>query len=115
MPKFTLIGEHTDLSGNPDGTKITYEFVVDTIDNVLEHVDLFIRGCGYNPTGTLDYVADDYYYGLDPDFGDHGGGSTLNDYPDLNVGAGSNFQSGGAGNVWAQAYYQHDIKLKETE
>jgi hypothetical protein len=63
MPKFTLIGEHTDLHGNPDGTKVTYEFHVDTIDNVLEHVDLFIRGCGYNPAGTLDYIPDEEYYG----------------------------------------------------
>jgi hypothetical protein len=62
MPKFTLIGEHTDLDGNPDGTKVTYEFHVDRIDSVLEHVDLFIRGCGYNPTGILDYIHDDEYY-----------------------------------------------------
>jgi hypothetical protein len=60
MPKFTLIAEHTDLYGKPDGTKVNYEFYVDTLDNVLEHVDLFIRGCGYNPTGTLDYVQDDW-------------------------------------------------------
>jgi hypothetical protein len=83
MPKFTLTGEHTDLYGNPDGTKVIYEFHVDSLDNVLEHVDLFIRGCGYNPSGTLDYVSDEEYYGLDPDYGDHGGGSTLDDYPEL--------------------------------
>jgi hypothetical protein len=63
MPKFTLIAEHTDLYGKPDGTKVNYEFYVDTLDNVLEHVDLFIRGCGYNPTGQLDYVTDEEYYG----------------------------------------------------
>jgi len=63
MPKFTFIGEHTDLYGNPDGTKVTYEFEVDGLENVLEHADLFIRGCGYNPAGTLDYVPDEEYYG----------------------------------------------------
>ena len=59
MPKFTLTGEHIDVLGNADGTKVTYEFYVERIDDVLEHVDLFLRGCGYNPTGTLDYITDD--------------------------------------------------------
>jgi hypothetical protein len=76
MPKFTFIGEHTNLYGKPDGTKVTYEFQVDSMNDILEHVDLFIRGCGYMPPpGTLDYVVDDY--------SDHGGGSTMEDYPEL--------------------------------
>jgi len=76
MPKFTLICEHNNIYGKPDGTKVTYEFNVDSINDVLEHVDLFIRGCGYMPPpGTLDYVVDDY--------SDHGGGSTLDDYPEM--------------------------------
>lgn len=61
MPKFTFIGEHTDLYGNPDGTKVTYEFEVDGLEDVLVHADLFIRGCGYNPTGTLDFVQDEWF------------------------------------------------------
>ena len=68
MPKFTFIGEHTDLYGNPDGTKVTYEFTVDSINDVLEHTDLFIRGCGYNPSGTLDYIPDEEYYGTGPEW-----------------------------------------------
>jgi hypothetical protein len=60
MPKFTLIAEHTDLFGKPNGHKVTHEFNVDTLDNVLENTDLFLRGCGFVPTGTLDYVQDDY-------------------------------------------------------
>lgn len=60
MPKFTFIGEHTDLYGKPDGTKVTYEFEVDTLDNILEHVELFIKGCGYMPPpGVLDYINDE--------------------------------------------------------
>ena len=59
MPKFTFIGEHTDLYGNQDGTKVTYEFEVDSLENILQHVELFIRGCGYYPDGTLDYVQDE--------------------------------------------------------
>ncbi len=60
MPKFTLIAEHTDLFGKPTGHKVTHEFNVDTLDSVLENTDLFLRGCGFVPTGTLDYVQDDY-------------------------------------------------------
>lgn len=60
MPKFTLIGEHTDLFGKPDGTKVTYEFHVDTLDSILEHVDFFIKGCGFMPPpGVLDYINDE--------------------------------------------------------
>lgn len=68
MPKFTFIGEHTDLYGKPDGTKVTYEFHVDSLDDILEHANLFIRGCGYSPTGTLDYIPDDEYYGDGPEW-----------------------------------------------
>ena len=76
MPKFTFIGEHTNIYGKPDGTKVTYEFQVDNLNDILEHADLFIRGCGYMPPpGTLDYQVEEY--------GDFGGGSTLDDYPEL--------------------------------
>jgi hypothetical protein len=63
MPKFTLIAEHTDLYGTPDGTKVNYEFHCDFLPEILEHVDLFLKGCGFGPTGTLDYVPDEEYYG----------------------------------------------------
>jgi hypothetical protein len=78
MPKFTLIGEHSNIYGKPDGTKVTYEFTVDTLNDIIEHFDLFVRGCGYMPpAGTLDYVVDEY--------SDFGGGSTLEDYPEFQV------------------------------
>ena len=90
MPKFTLIAEHTDIYGKPDGTKVNYEFHCDFLPEVLEHTDLFLRGCGFNPTGTLDYVQDDYdpewqneEFETPQDFSDHGGGSTLDDYPEI--------------------------------
>jgi len=63
MPKFTLIAEHTDLYGQQDGTKVNYEFHGTYLPEILEHVDLFLKGCGFNPTGTLDYVPDEEYYG----------------------------------------------------
>jgi hypothetical protein len=87
MPKFTFIGEHCDLFGTPDGTKITYEFEVDSLDDVLQHVDLFVRGCGYNPSGTLDYVPNEDYYGEPP------------------LGAGSDVSFGGAGNIHSQHFF----------
>lgn len=59
MPKFTLIGEHVNVYGQPDGTKVTYECEVEHINDLLEHVNLFIRGCGYSPDGTLDYYLDE--------------------------------------------------------
>ena len=69
MPKFTLIAEHVDLyTGKSNGHKITYEFEVDHISAVLENLDLFIRGVGYNPEGTLDYIPDEDYYGTGPEW-----------------------------------------------
>jgi hypothetical protein len=64
MTKYTLIAEHTDLYGNPNGHKVTHEFTVDDLSSVLENTDLFLRGVGFVPDGTLDYVSDDEYYGL---------------------------------------------------
>jgi hypothetical protein len=32
-------------------SKTTHEFDVDYIGDVLENVDLFLRGAGFNPTG----------------------------------------------------------------
>ena len=58
MPKFTLIAEHKDMFGKPL-TKTTHEFEYDFIGDVLENIDLFLRGTGYSPTGTLDYIEDE--------------------------------------------------------
>jgi hypothetical protein len=68
MPKFTLIAEHTNLNGTPDGTKVNYEFHCDFLPEVLEHMDLFLRGCGFCPTGTLDYVDEFAETTSDSDF-----------------------------------------------
>ena len=54
MPKFTLIAEHNDMFGR-QLNKTTHEFDVDYIGDVLENVDLFLRGAGFHPEGTLDY------------------------------------------------------------
>jgi hypothetical protein len=79
MPKFTLTGEHTDLQQNPDGTKVSYEFYCEYLDEIVEHIELFLRGCGFNPTGKLDFIHEDEFLGD----GHDGMGSTLEDYPEL--------------------------------
>jgi hypothetical protein len=88
MPKFTLIAEHTDFMQKPDGTKVSYDFHCDFLPEVLEHFELFLRGCGYNPTGKLDFIPDEQYYGEPPEEdwigdGHDGMGSTMADYPEL--------------------------------
>ena len=91
MPKFTLIGEHTDLQQHPDGTKVQYEFNCDYLHEIVEHFELFLRGCGFNPTGKLDFIPEEEYYG-EPQWepeenwtgdGHDGMGSTMADYPEL--------------------------------
>lgn len=84
MPKFTLIAEHTDNYGQTL-SKTTHEFDVEFLPEVLENVDLFLRGTGFIPSGNLEYVEEtfeDYdtqFYGD----GHDGMGSTLDDYPEL--------------------------------
>ena len=53
MPKFTLICDH----GNE---KTTVEFEKDYLPEVLENLEMFLRGAGYYFDGTLDFVDDEY-------------------------------------------------------
>ena len=76
MPKFTLIAEHFGAH------KITYEFNQDFLPEVLDNVELFLRGAGYVPNGVLQFVEEETYT-TDPDYADFGGGSTLADYPEI--------------------------------
>jgi len=46
-----------NISGH--NTETTVEFNADTLDSVLEQFELFIRGCGFYPSGTLDFVDED--------------------------------------------------------
>ena len=57
MPKFTFIAEYET------GERITFETHKEIINDVLEDFNLFLRGCGYAQSGTLDYIPDDEYYG----------------------------------------------------
>ena len=76
MPKFTLIAEHEGAH------KITHEFNEDFLPEVLDNIELFLRGVGYVPNGVLEFVEEETYM-TDPEYGDFGGGSTLEDYPEI--------------------------------
>ena len=41
----------------------TIEFHADSLSDILEQFELFLRGSGFHPSGTLDFVPDEEYYG----------------------------------------------------
>ena len=43
-----------DISGNKAET--TIEFTTDYLPTILEHFEMFLRGSGFHPSGTLDFV-----------------------------------------------------------
>ena len=80
MPKFTLTCQHTSMWTNQSTCKNTHEFEVETLNEVLENFEMFLRGAGYVFDGVIDVVpSEDDYFGD----GHEGMGSTLDDYPDL--------------------------------
>ena len=80
MPKFVFTCEHKDLWSNNQVCKNTHEFETETLNEVLENFEMFLRGAGYIFDGVIDVVPTEEDY-----FGDghEGMGSTLDDYPDL--------------------------------
>ena len=54
MPKFTLIAEHSS------GEKATLEFEKEYLPDVLENIEMFLRGAGFHFAGNLDFVEDAY-------------------------------------------------------
>ena len=55
-----ILKQIDDISG--DNAVTTIEFNTDTLDGVIEHVDLFIRGCGFFPPqgAVLDYIENQF-------------------------------------------------------
>ena len=43
-----------DISGH--NAETTIEFSADSLPNILEHFEMFLRGSGFHPSGTLDFV-----------------------------------------------------------
>jgi len=63
--KFTLKGEYIspdELQASETNsilsTKVTHEFVAETLDEVLPQIQDFLRGLGYQPEGNLEFVED---------------------------------------------------------
>ena len=60
--KFTLTCQHSvydDLTGiieSDDGMKVTTEFKEVQLNEVLQNIEMFLRGCGFNPSGHLEFV-----------------------------------------------------------
>ena len=89
MPKFTLIAEHLDNNAKTLH-KVTHEFEVDHIDEVLQNFDSFLRGVSYYPQGDrLEYVYDTVY---DTDYDE-----LEDDFPSIDP-------------QFPAAHYEHDLK-----
>jgi hypothetical protein len=43
----------------------TVEFEADSLPDVLEHFELFLKGAGYMMEGKIDIIPDEEYYGYD--------------------------------------------------
>lgn len=63
MPKFKLICDHSCAL---DTHVVTHEFNSECLPDVLEHIQYFLKGAGYQINGTLDFISDDEYYGTPP-------------------------------------------------
>jgi hypothetical protein len=105
--KYTLIAEDTW-----DGSKTTREFEVDALPEVLSEVELFLRGAGFFFDGNLDFVNDFAEPEWEPeeewDTPHVGEMYDSMDLPSNNwpfAGAGSNVESGGAGNIQSHHYF----------
>jgi hypothetical protein len=46
-----------NISGHSAET--TIEFNADYLPDILQHFEMFLRGSGFHPTGTLDFVHDE--------------------------------------------------------
>lgn len=62
MPKFTFICQDDPMPFSEGVvTKRTIEFEAVQISDVVAEFELFLRGAGFNPTGVLDFIDEDYY------------------------------------------------------
>ena len=55
-----------DISGANSVT--TIEFDAEYLPHILEHFEMFLRGSGFHPSGTLDFVEEDEYFEDCPQF-----------------------------------------------
>lgn len=58
MSKYTFTCEYVDMTGQPDGSKITLEVQEESLTNVVEAFERFLKGAGFVFDGYLDIVDD---------------------------------------------------------
>jgi hypothetical protein len=65
MSKFTFIREN-----GYDKSKVTMEFEATSLGDVLDEFETFVRACGYNEEGHLDFTTNTFpeFVGAEPDF-----------------------------------------------
>lgn len=56
MPKFTFISEDVDLNGYKTGSKTTKEFTCESLLDIINEFEMFIRGTGYNFDGEISFI-----------------------------------------------------------
>jgi len=78
MARYKLICDHScDL----DTHVVTHEFDAEVLDDVLDNFKQFLMGAGFTwIDGELQLVKESP---TEVDYSDHGGGSTIADYPNL--------------------------------
>lgn len=64
MPKFTFTCTHEDILGKVK-SKITHEVTSETLSDIKEDFDSFLRGCGYSLEQDLNINDDYYHFGSD--------------------------------------------------
>ena len=65
--KYVLQMIETDLSGNETRNNVTFTFHADTLMQLLEKYQDFLKGCGFVFQGQLDIVPDEEFYGYRED------------------------------------------------
>jgi len=58
MSKYTFTCEYVGMTGQPDGSKITLEVQEESLRNVVEAFERFLKGAGFVYDGYLDFVDD---------------------------------------------------------
>jgi hypothetical protein len=55
-----------NISGH--NAETTIEFDAEYLPDILQHFEMFLRGSGFHPSGTLDFVGEDEYFEDCPQF-----------------------------------------------
>lgn len=65
MSKFTFVYQNFDIYSNELTSKITTETNAETLNEVLEEFECFLKGAGYYFDGKIDIVKEDDDYDFD--------------------------------------------------